>query len=50
MNKCFLSTAANQHITMKDYVTLKIQLCHHRNKLHFKIYSSRKYDFILKIK
>jgi len=31
------------HVTLKNRVmTLKIQLCHHRNKLQFKIYSKRK--------
>ncbi len=23
---------------LNDHVTLKMQLCHHRNKLHFKMY------------
>ncbi len=42
----YVSWAPNQHIIifLKDHVILKtwvmmeIQLCHHRNKLHFKIY------------
>jgi len=30
-------------------IMLKIQLCHHRNKLHFKIYSNRKqfFEFVI---
>ncbi len=32
-------------IFVKDRVTLKIQLCHQSNKLHFKIYQNRKQLF-----
>ncbi len=44
--KCFLNTP-NQHIRrfLKGHVTLKIGVmadCHHRNKIHFKIYLNRK--------
>ncbi len=36
------------HVTQKTVVMmLKIQLCHHRNKLHFKIYLNRKQCFLL---
>jgi len=38
------------HVTLKTGVMmLKIQLCHHRNKLHFKIYSNRKQLFLIVI-
>ncbi len=42
-NKCFLSSKSEgflkDHVTLKTGVMmLKIQLYHHRNKLHFKIY------------
>jgi len=31
------------HVTLKTGVMmLKIHICHHRNKLHFKMYSNRK--------
>ncbi len=37
-------------MTLKTGVMmLKIQLCHHRNKLHFKIYSNREQSFLIVI-
>ncbi len=40
IDKCFLTTKSflKDHVTLKTAVmTAKNQLCHHRNKLHFKM-------------
>ncbi len=47
MKICILEWFWKDHVTLNTGVMmLKIQLCHHRNKLHFKIYSNRKQLFL----